>query len=146
RHELADEDNAAPLPPPDVKAQVDFGKVAEARPGHPQNARVEEVEGDETRQRRAATPIKLEPGREMRLEQRRRDLPGDDRQVRPARRQEGTANGLHWNDAHWGTMLTGERCSLENDAPGSAVLARNREVPRPLRSRGACRGRRARPS
>ena len=65
---LADEDDAAPGSMPDVEAQVDLGEVTHARPGHAPDAGVEEVEGDEARKRRAAAPIELEPGRQMRLE------------------------------------------------------------------------------
>src|SRR5262249_60922484 len=61
--ELPNEDDAAPLPKPDVEAQVDLGEVAQARPGHAPDARAEEVEGDKARERSAPAPIKLEPRR-----------------------------------------------------------------------------------
>ena len=57
RHQLPDEHDAPPIAVADVKAEVHLGKAREPRPGHAQDARVEEVEGHETHERLALPPV-----------------------------------------------------------------------------------------
>src|SRR5262249_3275738 len=62
RDELADEDDAAALPPPRVEAQGTLGEPREAGPGDAEDPRVDEVEGHEAGEGRPIASIELEPG------------------------------------------------------------------------------------
>ena len=100
RHELADEHDAAARPLLHIEAQVQLGEVAEARPGNAEHSRVEEIEGDQARERRASSRVEGEPGGQVRLEERGRRLVGQDGQVGPAGGENGSPDGLHGHGAH----------------------------------------------
>src|SRR5262249_26243612 len=65
RYELADEYDAALAAVADVKAQIEFGKVAVARPRHAKYARVEELKRHETDKRLPVAGVQFQARRQQ---------------------------------------------------------------------------------